>query len=111
MRMKNISAIHRNKILAFVGLGFAVLFWAINAVVAKGVIAQVNPMALSFFRWMAALVFIFPFALKGLKKDRVPIQENLGILFFMEYHLTWYKVQVFSFCLDKKRFRILMFRF
>lgn len=72
---------HKNKALAFFGLGFAVLFWAINAVVAKGVIAQVNPMALSFFRWLAAFIFIFPFAFKGLKRDIIPIRQNLGFIF------------------------------
>lgn len=75
------SGIRKNKALALLGLGFAVLFWAINTVVAKGVIAQINPLALSFFRWLAALIFIFPFAFKGLKKDIIPIRQNLGFIF------------------------------
>jgi len=74
----------RNKIfLAYLGLGFAVLFWAINTVIAKGVITQIKPMALSFFRWIAALVFILPFAFKGLQRDAIPIRENLGFLFVL----------------------------
>jgi drug/metabolite transporter (DMT)-like permease len=52
-------------------------------VIAKGVTAQINPMALSFFRWLSALIFIFPFALKGLKKEIIPIRENLGFLFIL----------------------------
>lgn len=70
-------------LLALLGLGFAVLFWAINTVIAKGVIVQIKPMALSLFRWLAALIFIFPFALKGLKKDILPIRQNLGFLFVL----------------------------
>jgi len=66
--------------LALLGLGFAVLFWAINTVIAKGVTAHIKPMALSFFRWIAALAFILPFAVKGLKKDIIPIRENFGFL-------------------------------
>ncbi len=81
--MKNTSLIHWKMILAFLGLGLAVLFWSINTVIAKGVVAQVPPMALSFFRWSAALLFILPFALRGLKKDRVSIQGNLGFLFVL----------------------------
>ena len=79
--MINRSIRQKKKLLAFLGLGFAVLFWAVNAVIAKGVSTHVNPMALSFFRWLLAFIFIFPFAVKGLKKDRVLIRENLGFLF------------------------------
>lgn len=70
-------------IWAFWGLGLAVLFWSINAVIAKGVVDQVKPMALSFFRWVSALVFILPFAIKGLKKEWLPIRKNLGFLFVL----------------------------
>jgi drug/metabolite transporter (DMT)-like permease len=69
--------------LAYLGLGLAVLFWSINTVIAKGVISQVKPMALSFFRWAAAFVFILPFALKGIKKDIIPIRENLKFLLIL----------------------------
>lgn len=81
--MKVKPAGHHRMLLAFLGLGVAVLFWAINAVIAKGVTAQVKPMALSFFRWSAALIFILPFALKGLRKDRISIRENLVFLFIL----------------------------
>jgi drug/metabolite transporter (DMT)-like permease len=81
--MKIKSATPGQKRWALIGLGFAVLFWAINTVIAKGVITQVQPMALSFFRWVAALIFLLPFALKGLKKEWVPIRENLGALFVL----------------------------
>jgi drug/metabolite transporter (DMT)-like permease len=81
--MKNKAAASIQNRWALLGLVFAVLFWAINAVIAKGVITRVNPLALSFFRWLTALVFILPFALKGLKRDRASIRENLGALFVL----------------------------
>lgn len=81
--MKIKPANHHRMLLAFLGLCVAVLFWAINTVIAKGVTAQVKPMALSFFRWSAALIFILPFALKGLRKDRISIRENLVFLFLL----------------------------
>ncbi|MBU3950807.1 MAG: DMT family transporter, partial [Proteobacteria bacterium] len=81
--MKKKSVMDHKTLLALLGLGFAVLFWAINTVIAKGVIVQIKPMALSLFRWLAALIFIFPFALKGLKKDILPIRQNLGFLFVL----------------------------
>jgi drug/metabolite transporter (DMT)-like permease len=82
--MTEISGIHKhNKALALLGLGFAVLFWAINTVIAKGVIAQINPMALSFFRWLAALIFIFPFAFNQLNREFIPIRQNIGFIFVL----------------------------
>lgn len=66
--------------LAVAGLILAVLFWAINAIVARGVVNQVPPMALSFYRWLTAFIFIFPFAYRGLKKDWPHIREHIGSL-------------------------------
>ena len=77
------SETQKNKTLALLGLGLAVLFWSINTVIAKGMVAQINPMALSFFRWLAALIFILPFAFKRLKKDIIPIRQNLGFIFVL----------------------------
>lgn len=81
--MKGMAETNKNRIWALWGLGLAVLFWSINTVIAKGVVDQVFPMALSFFRWVSALVFILPFAAKGLKKDWLSIRENLGFLFVL----------------------------
>ncbi len=82
MRM-TISPKRHKKGWAMAGLVLAVLFWAINAVVAKGVIEDIPPMALSFYRWLAALVFLFPFACKGIKAEKTIIKENLGTLFWL----------------------------
>ncbi len=69
--------------LAMAGLVFAVLFWAVNAVVAKGVTDHIPPMALSFYRWAAALIFLFPFAYKGVRHEKKVIREHLWILFWL----------------------------
>jgi drug/metabolite transporter (DMT)-like permease len=69
--------------MTMAGLVFAVLFWAINTVVAKGVITQVPPMSLSFYRWVTAMLFLTPFAVVPLKKDLPVIRKNLGKLFWL----------------------------
>lgn len=69
--------------LAMAGLVFAVLFWAVNAVVAKGFINDIPPMALSFYRWAAALCFLFPFAYKGVLAEKRTIREHMGTLFWL----------------------------
>lgn len=68
---------------AMIGLVVAVLFWAINAVVAKGVIFQVPPMSLSFYRWVTAMLFLIPFAWGPVKKDLPLIGQNLEKLFWL----------------------------
>ncbi len=57
------------------GIFFAIaatLLWSGNFIVARGVIHQVQPVALAFFRWATATVLLFPFAFKTLKAD-VPL--------------------------------------
>jgi drug/metabolite transporter (DMT)-like permease len=43
------------------------LFWAGNAVVARALVGEFPPLALSFARWALALVLIMPFAASGLR--------------------------------------------
>jgi drug/metabolite transporter (DMT)-like permease len=44
------------------------LFWAGNAVVARALVGDFPPLALSFARWALALVLILPFAASGLRE-------------------------------------------
>ena len=44
------------------------LFWAGNAVVARALVGDFPPLALSFARWALALVLILPFAVAGLRE-------------------------------------------
>ncbi len=69
--------------LAYSGLSLAVFFWAVNTVIAKAVVLEIRPMALSFYRWLIALVIILPFAVSHLKKDSLLIRQHLGFLFVL----------------------------
>jgi len=44
------------------------LFWAGNAVVARALVGEFPPLALSFARWVLALLLILPFAMGGLRE-------------------------------------------
>jgi drug/metabolite transporter (DMT)-like permease len=44
------------------------LFWAGNAVVARALVGEFPPLALSFARWALALLLILPFAMGGLRE-------------------------------------------
>ena len=45
---------------AMAGVALAVLFWAVNTVLAKGVSKTIPPMTLSFYRWVIAVLFLLP---------------------------------------------------
>ncbi len=59
--------------LAFLGLAFTNLFWAINATLARGYTADIAPIAMNLFRWLGAFVILTPFALR-------PVIGNWGII-------------------------------
>lgn len=67
--------------LAYAGLVLTPLFWAGNAVVAKGAVADIPPMSMSFWRWIIALVILLPFGLPGVWRQRQVIRQHwLSIL-------------------------------
>src|SRR3989339_2253257 len=69
--------------LAYSGLSLAVFFWAVNTIIAKAVVMEIRPMALSFYRWLIAFMIILPFAASHLKKDGALIRHHLGFLFVL----------------------------
>jgi drug/metabolite transporter (DMT)-like permease len=57
------------------------LFWAGNAVVAKGVVGEIPPMSMSFWRWVIALTLLLPFGLPDVIRQRQVIRQHwLSIL-------------------------------
>lgn len=67
--------------LAYTGLVLTPLFWAGNAVVAKGVVGEIPPLSMSFWRWVIALTILLPFGLPGVWRHRHLIREHwLSIL-------------------------------
>lgn len=61
-------------------LALAALCWAGNFVLARGVIEILPPVAFAFFRWVAALIFILPFARRPLAADWPAVRARAGIL-------------------------------
>lgn len=67
----------------FIGFSCAiatVILWSGNFVVARGLSEQIAPLSLSFWRWVVAILFLLPFALKPLIAQRAWIKENAGYL-------------------------------
>jgi len=64
--------------LAYIGLVLTPLFWAGNAVVAKGTVAHIPPLSMSFWRWVIALAILLPFGFPGLWRQRHVVRQHLG---------------------------------
>ena len=70
----------------FTGIGLAVLatiIWSGNFIVARGVIKDIPPVTLSFYRWLTATVILLPFAWKYFVKELNLVKENFLYFFFI----------------------------
>lgn len=74
----------------------AVLIWSINAIVSKMSAAAIDPAAISFYRWLLALLILAPFALPGVWHHRQQIKQSwwkllvLGLLGMVLYQSLAY---------------------
>lgn len=58
----------------------AVFIWSGNFIAARGVIRQLPPVSLAFYRWLTASVVLFPIAFRSFRKDWPVIKKSLGYL-------------------------------
>jgi len=73
---------HQKQIL--IGISLAVLatfIWSGNFIVARGVIKNIPPVSLSFYRWLTATVILLPFTWKYFIKEWKLVKQNL--LYFL----------------------------
>jgi drug/metabolite transporter (DMT)-like permease len=67
----------------YTGIGLAVvatLIWSGNFIIARGVIKDIPPVTLAFFRWLSATVIILPFAWKYFIAELNIVKSNWGFL-------------------------------
>ncbi|KQN47026.1 DMT family transporter [Rouxiella silvae] len=82
---------------------FAVLIWSLNAVVSKAAAGAIDPAAISFYRWLLALITLTPFILPGVWRNRAEIKKywwkfmTLGLLGMVLYQsLAYYAAHTVS---------------
>ncbi|MEC5341029.1 DMT family transporter [Brenneria populi] len=80
-----------------------VLIWSVNIVVNKLSAAVIDPAAISFYRWLLALITLTPFLLPGLHRHRASIRRHwckllvLGLLGMVLYQsLAYYAAHSIS---------------
>jgi drug/metabolite transporter (DMT)-like permease len=61
----------------------AVLIWSINTIVSKLSAGSIDPAAISFYRWVLALVVLTPFVLPGVWRHRRQIIASSGRLLIL----------------------------
>jgi drug/metabolite transporter (DMT)-like permease len=70
----------------YLGIGLAVLatiIWSGNFIAARGVIKQIPPISLNFYRWLIASIIIFPFAFKQFKQEWKILKQSGHYLFWV----------------------------
>jgi drug/metabolite transporter (DMT)-like permease len=69
----------------YIGIGLAVLaaiIWSGNFIAARGMIKQIPPISLAFYRWLTAAVIIFPFAFKQCRSEWKVVKRSWHYLFW-----------------------------
>lgn len=61
------------------------LFWSSNVVIGKAVNAMIDPLALSFWRWLIATIVVLPFSYSQLRLDWPVIRQAWSILFVLSF--------------------------
>ncbi|MBS0854898.1 MULTISPECIES: DMT family transporter [Tatumella] len=81
----------------------AVLIWAVNSIVSKLSVGVITPEAISFYRWMLALLVLTPFVLPGVIRHRTALSREwlklliLGALGMVLYQsLAYYAARTVS---------------
>ena len=70
----------------YTGIGLAVLatlIWSGNFIIARGVIKDIPPISLAFYRWLLASVIILPFAIKKFRTEWTAVKRSWHYLFWV----------------------------
>ncbi len=65
---------------AYVLLTLTALFWAGNWVIARGIQGHMSPIAMAFWRWLAALVLLLPFIVAPISREWRTVRRSWKVL-------------------------------
>ncbi len=72
-------------LIGFVCAITTVILWSGNFVVARGLNEAIPPISLAFWRWVVAIAFLLPFAIKPLMSQKSWLKENIGYLSLVSF--------------------------
>jgi len=76
------STSERNTLIGISMAVLAVIIWSGNFIIARGVIKQIPPVSLAFYRWLSASIIIFPFAMKKTRAEWKFVKQSWHYLFW-----------------------------
>ena len=96
--MKNNSELFKNKrLIAFISLVFAMLFWSGNTLLTRASVGEIPPLALAFYRWTIAAIILLVINHKSIIAHRNTIlKEYKKILFLALLGITLYSSIIYS---------------
>ena len=68
------------RVSPYVLLALPPFFWSCNSIVGRALYEQVPPLAMTFYRWLFALAFLTPFAIRHVIRDWPAIRRGLKAL-------------------------------
>lgn len=72
----------------YIGMGLAVLsamIWSGNFIVARGIIKQLPPVSISFYRWGTAVLIMLPFAWKSFSAEKAIVFRHWRYLLLVSF--------------------------
>ncbi len=82
MRSPSVSAPART-VSPYLLLTLTPFFWACNWIIGRGLSASIPPMAMTFYRWLFAILILAPFALPHLKREWPIVWRNRRVLILL----------------------------
>lgn len=67
--------------IAYLMLALTVLLWAISVVIARGVHDQIPLIGLTFWRWVVAILILFPFVWRDVAANLDLVRKHWGVYF------------------------------
>jgi drug/metabolite transporter (DMT)-like permease len=67
----------------FILLALTPFFWACNWIIGRGLSGDVPPMAMTFYRWLVALLILAPFALPRVRRDWPKVRAHWKVMLLL----------------------------
>lgn len=95
-RLQHIQRLKNEQLVAWSLLTVAVLCWSLNTVMARTMIHEISPLALSFYRWFTALCVLFPMAFRQTAREWKVVRKVWPQLLIMAiFSITAYNTLIY----------------
>ncbi|MEP6998240.1 MAG: DMT family transporter [Betaproteobacteria bacterium] len=79
----SLALAHASSVSPYLLLALTPLFWASNWIVGRGLHEEIPPMAMTFYRWLFAIIILAPFAWRHVRRDWPVIRRNRRVMLLL----------------------------